>query len=161
MTNRHTNTIKAEAKTLGLELVKADGGGWIAAKIDDTEWMTSEFETAEEALSEAKKELNKKSGSVVPASYKAKYKAQGDPTSCGDAVARTFKDFVTVGKKMSVVLLREVADANGLDTKLDEYQDKNLNEGMQRMNIGNILRNRVKKGELVVIGETKWELATE
>lgn len=159
MTKIHTNTIKANAKQAGFELFKSDEGRWVATKIEDAEFMTAEFDTPQEAFDAAMKADEKKTGTVVPLSYKEKYKAAGDPTSCGDEVANAFKAHVTVGKQMSPTMLRQVANENGLDSKLDEYQDKNLNPGMQRMNIGNVLRGRAKRGEMVKVGETIWNMA--
>lgn len=63
----------------------------------------------------------------------------GKDANCGDAVADALK-----GADLDA--LTEFANANGVDT--DKYA--HLNNGQRRMNIGNRLRNMVKKGEIGV-----------
>jgi hypothetical protein len=92
--------------------------------------------------------------SKVPVSYKQKYAALkaegGDGKSNNDGFAQAFADLLTIrgvnGKATcDVGMLREVADANDAwDAKYEK-----LNPGMQRMNVGNKLRARVKRGELI------------
>lgn len=43
--------------------------------------------------------------------------------------------------------LQVIAKENGLQAKWDEWSGKGLNPGMRRMNLGNMLRNKAKKGE--------------
>jgi len=82
--------------------------------------------------------------SVVPDSYKARY---GADQNCGDDVAERLK-----GHDPYLV---------ALDNNIDAEQKwgvgrialgkKPLNNGMIRMNLGNVLRGRIKRGEYVVI----------
>lgn len=61
---------------------------------------------------------------------------------CGDEVSGAM-----LGLTSSEV--RSVAIENGLEEKHDQWQEKDLNHGMIRMNLGNMLRARHKKGEKV------------
>ena len=106
-------------------------------------------------------------GSIVPTKYRIKY---GVTQRCGDEVAETFSGYVTLpraGKKDDIdggldrPKLREVAAANGLADKLAEYEARELNGGLLRMNIGNILRGMVRRGERVEIGDRVWEARPE
>ena len=86
-------------------------------------------------------------GSKVPPAYKARYKLRGDPDSCGDDFAKEFASTVTTmnGTKpiCNVALLEEIAERNEID--FQRYEQ--LNPGMKRMNVGNKLRARIKRGE--------------
>lgn len=101
-------------------------------------------------------------GSIVPNKYRIKY---GVTQRCGDDVAETLSGYVTLpraGKKdidggLDRARLREVANANGLGAKLDDYEARELNGGLLRMNISNILRGMVRRGEKVVIGKKTYE----
>lgn len=97
----------------------------------------------------------KKSKNVVPAKYRAKY---GKEQNCGDEMAAALKKFVTnPDGTCNPTTLEVVADANGLHETLMGYRNSGKNIGMQRMNIGNILRGRVKNGKKVTVGERVWE----
>ena len=82
--------------------------------------------------------------SVVPDSYKARY---GAAQNCGDDVAERLK-----GHDPFLV-----ATDNGIDAEQKwgvgriAHGKKPLNNGMIRMNLGNVLRGRIKRGEYVVI----------
>ncbi len=104
------------------------------------------------------------SGNVVPASYKAKY---GKAQNCGDAMASVLTDAVTrevktttPGGKQKLVArvdleaLARVAKANGIEGRLAKWAG--LNSGMQRMNLGNVLRGMLKRGEAVTVGKRTW-----
>lgn len=101
------------------------------------------------------------SGSIVPEKYRIKY---GVTQRCGDDVAETLSGFVTLpraGKKdidggLDRSRLRAVAELNGLADKLADYEHRELNGGLLRMNISNILRGKVRRGEKVVIGDKTW-----
>lgn len=101
-------------------------------------------------------------GSIVPNKYRIKY---GVTQRCGDDVAETLSGYVTLpraGKKdidggLDRARLREVANANSLGAKLDDYEARELNGGLLRMNISNILRGMVRRGEKVVIGKKTYE----
>lgn len=70
----------------------------------------------------------------VPVIYKMKYGASAD---CGDEIAALLKE----------VDLFKVADENNIN--ISRWAGKN--NGMLRMNLGNVLRGRVRRGEHVVI----------
>lgn len=74
--------------------------------------------------------------SVVPDSFKQKY---GPEQNCGDDIAATLAE-------LDVAI---VARQNGID--LSRWEGKN--PGMVRMNLGNVLRGRVRRGEYVVLGD--------
>jgi len=88
-------------------------------------------------------------GSVVPDSYKILY---GKQQNCGDDIADLLKTEDVYG----------VAKANGIDSNEKWGEGRRakgktpLNPGMVRMNLGNVLRGRVKRGEYVVIGATEY-----
>ena len=93
-------------------------------------------------------------GSVVPDSYKIAY---GPEQSCGDEIADLLK-----GEDVHAV-----AKANGIDAD-DKWGEGRrahgkspLNPGMVRMNLGNVLRGRVKRGEYVVVGQYEWAAETK
>jgi hypothetical protein len=98
-------------------------------------------------------------GNVVPEKYRQKY---GKAQNCGDEMALALKEYVTVvgknekGKEVELCdidLLAEVALSNGLS--LDPWD--HLNIGMKRMNLGNVLRGRLNKGQRVQVGAQVWE----
>lgn len=114
-----------------------------------------------EAGDDEEEEGEGEGGSIVPNKYRLKY---GVTQRCGDDVAETLSGYVTLpraGKKdidggLDRARLREVANANGLGAKLDDYEARELNGGLLRMNISNILRGMVRRGEKVVIGSKTW-----
>lgn len=91
-----------------------------------------------------------KRGNVIGEKYRGRY---GKDQSNGDQIATAMKAYVTTKDGCDPVLLREVADANGVD--LDRW--KHLNIGMQRMNLGNVLRAAFNKGQKVVIGTAEFQ----
>lgn len=87
--------------------------------------------------------------SVVKKKYKTDYKPH--KSTCGDDFATRVTSYITVpskGKKTRVdpVKLRKLAEANGC------WEDRYLalNPGMQRMNVGNRLRNKFNKKQEIV-----------
>lgn len=110
-------------------------------------------------------EDEKESGNVVPAKYREKY---GAAQNCGDELADVLSAFVMVEdpenpkkRVCSRSQLETVADANGLQDKMREYEESGKNLGMVRMNIGNILRGRIRRGQYVKIGGAVWEAKEE
>lgn len=94
-------------------------------------------------------------GNVVPLQYKRQY---GAAQNCGDEMAQALADHVRVpnedgkGDHIDLDILAEVATANGVD--LSKWA--HLNVGMQRMNLSNVLRGKLKRGEKVAVGTTTW-----
>lgn len=141
----------------------------IAAKLDDTGMVVfydAEDEdriylvTAKATKEEAEKAIASKEAddgttkSVVGADYKERYKAFGG--SCGDDLSELLKAAtVGAGGKCDPAELRLVAEVNGICDRLDGYEAKELNVGMCRMNIGNVLRGMLKKGvDVTIDGKT-------
>lgn len=90
-------------------------------------------------------------GSIIDKDRRASYKKNG--MSNGDMVARELKSYTSIidGKSARIDLdkVRAVATAN--DVWDDSYHK--LNPGLQRMTIGNKLRNKINKGLRVKIGQ--------
>ncbi len=80
--------------------------------------------------------------SVVPDSYKTRYRQETGQDNCGDDVAEVLKGHDVY----------EVMAQNGIPT--DRWEGRN--PGMVRMNLGNVLRGRVKRGEYVAVGSYVW-----
>lgn len=142
----------------GIEVADTEGNILLDEEGNPPEDDQEEGGEGEEDTPEAEDEEDT-GGNIVPLKYRQKY---GTPQHCGDEVALVFKDFVTVtvqiGEKSveqcSETALVEVCDANGVDYhKWDHLK----NIGMKRMNLGNILRGKIKRGERVQIGERVWE----
>lgn len=83
-----------------------------------------------------------KSKSVVPTKYRQEYGSKGNN---GDHIATLLKESD----------LAAVADANGID--LTRWAGKNV--GMVRMNLGNVIRGRVRRGEKVMLGGQTIQIA--
>lgn len=75
--------------------------------------------------------------SVVRESYKLRY---GPDQNCGDEIAALLLN----------TDYEQVARQNGID--LSRWEGKN--PGMIRMNLGNVVRGRIRRGERTVIGDT-------
>ncbi len=70
--------------------------------------------------------------------------ASGAPSvSNGDEIAEALKG-------LSIEELGAIAVENGLSHKWEAWRAKNLNLGMRRMNLGNMLRNKAKHGDEIV-----------
>lgn len=92
-----------------------------------------------------------KTGNVIDKGYREKY---GRDQNCGDQVVAAFKAAVGEGSEdQRDTELRKVADQNGID--YDRWS--HLNIGMRRMNLGNVLRGMINRGEAVTIGGQTWE----
>lgn len=80
--------------------------------------------------------------SIVPLAAKARYAAHGG--TCGDELAEAFA-------AVDPALWAQVATQNGVDFGRWSH----LNPGQQRMNLGNVLRGKLRRGEQVrVLDET-------
>jgi hypothetical protein len=85
--------------------------------------------------------------SVVPSKYKARYAQAGHAGTCGDELASWLTSATMTPTGVDLVALRSIASLNGIDA---EARWGHLNPGMQRMNLGNVLRQMVKTGRKVV-----------
>lgn len=90
-----------------------------------------------------------RSGSLVPSHYKEKY---GNTQTCGDELASVFADAVTGANGLDLEALALVQKANGIDPSRWSH----LNSGQQRMNTGNVLRGKIRRGEHVQIDGVHW-----
>jgi hypothetical protein len=106
------------------------------------------FDNAEEADTEAEEAVE--SHSIIKSRYKIRYRPF--KMTCGDDLSSqiskhvTFKDPETDEFRIDRDRLRQFADANEVWTASYEW----LNSGQMRMNIGNRLRARVRKGHEVI-----------
>lgn len=156
-----TGTAKLLAMALERELtVYGDDGeeiedAFLEEDADEADEDSGDAEGSDDAEAAAEDEEDEdKGGNIVPEKYRKKY---GTPQHCGDEMALVFKDTVTVsvdGKdECSEAELIRIADQNGVDIGRWAH----LNKGQRRMNLGNVLRGRLKRGERVEIGSTVWE----
>lgn len=93
-------------------------------------------------------------GSIVPMDYRLRY---GADQNCGDAMAAALTAAVTTttpeGKPaVDLEACRRIAGDNGIEDKFDRWIAKDLNNGQVRMNLGNVLRGKVRRDEPVTIG---------
>ena len=89
---------------------------------------------------------------IMDDGYRQTYRANND--SCGDDIASTLTEATVNGEgKVSIPNLYAIAADNDIDPAKYEH----LNNGMQRMNIGNRLRGRLRKGLDVTIDGTTFK----
>lgn len=79
------------------------------------------------------------------AKYQKKYGKAGNN---GDKLAVACTAYLKVDGKVSEERVAEVAKANGID--MTKYAERNI--GMKSMNLRNLLRGKLKKGESVTVG---------
>lgn len=184
MTKIHHTITKAAAK-LGLTIVQnADGtvtiGGYTAATAKDALALVNTARkptraakadegdeedgnedgpgtTDDDATGEAEEDGSEYDGlsrSVVKPHYKAAYKPHDD--TCGDEFTVAFTDECHDPETDTVDMaaLVAIAKANGVD--MGRWAGRNV--GMQRMNLGNVLRGLMRQGKRVVIGKNVFEL---
>jgi len=87
----------------------------------------------------------------VDQKYREKY---GKARSVNDALAQRLKEYLYPdgAKKVDADRLAKLCK----DNSIDQSKYSHLNTGMQRMTVGNILRQRHAKGETVTIGGKKF-----
>jgi len=90
--------------------------------------------------------------SIVPNHYKEKYGSAGN---CGDELAAVLAEVSQVDGKASYSRLMDIAKQNGIDFSRWAH----LNIGQQRMNLSNVLRGKLKRGEQVEVGDHKFSAA--
>lgn len=88
-------------------------------------------------------------GNVVPLHYKQKY---GAAQNCGDAVSTHMVRPAGMDQDLHLAFLADVADANGVQFSRWDH----CNYGQKVMNLGNVLRGKIKRGEYVIVGVTEW-----
>lgn len=117
---------------------------------DDEDGDEDDFDESDpdgEAIAEMEEEAEE-GKSVVKRAYKHRYRPF--KMTCGDELSQLISAYVTVtdedGKHIDAKKLVHFAKKNGV--WVDDY--KNLNIGMQRMNVANRLRALVRKGHTVI-----------
>lgn len=101
-------------------------------------------------------------GSIVPEKYRVLY---GAAQNCGDEMALELTAYVTLSRAskknpdggLDLIRLREVAAANGISDALAKWEGRGLNGGLLRMNVSNVLRGMLRRGEQVSVGQRTWE----
>lgn len=88
---------------------------------------------------------------VVRRRYRMRY-AETD-NHCNDAMAVAFYGECRVEGEVSLDKLKEIAAANAVD--LGRWRGRNI--GMIRMNLGNVLRGKLRHGEQVKIGKQTFK----
>lgn len=97
----------------------------------------------------------KTGGNVVPKTYRERY---GKEQTCGDDMANALKSYVTdKDGKCDPEKLAKVASDNGVD--LGRWANANI--GMQRMNLGNVLRGMVNRHQKVKVGSAKFHIEAD
>jgi hypothetical protein len=115
--------------------------GWAEMTIKEMEAAVKGSTGKRDAVKRAKAVLvPTKRGSVIDPITKAAY---GKAANCGDQVAVLLKDAVIDNDS-----LKKEAIANGIDASRWDH----LNFGMQRMNLGNVLRGMANTEKPVTIG---------
>lgn len=113
--------------------------------------LDPEVATSKEDLEALVEAAAKRKGSVIPDGYRHQY---GVDQNCGDDVAQNLRDKTIrkTGKTEYVDMdaLAEIAAANGLADRFDGWLTKGLNNGMVRMNLGNVLRGKARRGEEIL-----------
>ena len=84
--------------------------------------------------------------SVVPTRWVKAYAQSQLKGTCGDRIAYQLDEITKTDGKADLAKIRELGAANGIDVDL-RWGTRNV--GMQRMNLGNVLRGRIKRGEPV------------
>ena len=96
------------------------------------------------ATTDAPATPKKQSKSKVPTKYRKRYANYNG--TCGDQLSAILAE----AKKADLSVV-EIGEANGVDV-LGRWGGRNV--GMQRMNLSNVLRGMVRRGEAVTIGDT-------
>lgn len=93
------------------------------------------------------------SGSIVKPKYRQAYEVFDG--TCGDAFAEAFTSACRNGEgEFDIDALRSVASTNGIDL---DARWGHLNVGQRRMNLSNVLRGMVRRGEKVTVGSQPFE----
>lgn len=105
--------------------------------------------TEQAAFEAALAALAAKRGSVIPDDYRHQY---GADQNCGDVMAADLKQATTnPDGTLDMAAVERIASQNGVGDSYDKWVSRGLNNGMVRMNLGNVLRAKVRKGDEVRI----------
>lgn len=86
--------------------------------------------------------------SVVPLRWAKAYAKSELKGTCDDALAHQLDAITKTDGKPDRAKIDALGWANGIDVQ-KRWGERNI--GMQRMNLGNVLRGRIKRGEAVTI----------
>jgi hypothetical protein len=86
--------------------------------------------------------------SVVPTRWVKAYAKSTLKGTCDDALAHQLDALTKTDGKADLAKIRALGAINGIDVDSKWGQ---RNAGMQRMNLGNVLRGRAKRGEEVIL----------
>lgn len=114
---------------------------------EDAAIVLAEHNALEAAKAAEAEAIAKARKSVVPGKYKARYAAAGHAGTCGDELASWLTSATMTPTGVNLGALRFIGSLNGIDV---EKRWGHLNPGMQRMNLGNVLRNKAKLGGTIV-----------
>ncbi|RPJ29570.1 MAG: hypothetical protein EHM33_00450 [Chloroflexi bacterium] len=84
--------------------------------------------------------------SVVPTRWVKAYAKSQLKGTCGDQIAYQLDEITKTDGKADLAKIRALGAANSIDVDL-RWGARNV--GMKRMNLGNVLRGRIKRGEPV------------
>lgn len=116
--------------------------GLIAGADADAEDLQTLLQAAVDKAAAAKK-------SVVPDEYRYRY---GADQNCGDKMAKDLTAAVTDPETgVDVDKCAAIAAKNDVADRFDGWLAKGLNPGMLRMNLGNVLRGKLRRGDEVTI----------
>ena len=133
-----TNAVETLERMLQARADLADAGLTEEPEDEDAE--------VEPDAEEQEDEEPKRSGSVVREKYKEQYEPFDD--SCGDEYAAAFAAAIKTDKgTVDMAMLASIAAQNGVDFSRWDH----LNPGQRRMNLGNVLRGMVRRGEVIRI----------
>jgi hypothetical protein len=104
-------------------------------------------EAAVEAPAPVETEL-KPNRSVVPTAWVKAYAKNALKGTCGDQLAHQLDALTKTDGKADHAKIVALGRLNGIEVDL-RWAGRNI--GMQRMNLGNVLRGRAKRGEEVVL----------
>jgi len=86
--------------------------------------------------------------SVVPKRWQEVYAKSELKGTNDDRIARALAEATKTAGKADPAKIKAIGEMNGIDV---EARWGKRNVGMQRMNLGNVLRGRVKRGEQIVL----------
>lgn len=90
------------------------------------------------------------SGDILNAKKKQEYASKGG--NCGDNLAGAFGKMEDDEKGNA--LLKDIAEANEIDVNRWAH----CNFGQKRMNVSNVLRGKIRRGEYVIVNTTEWNI---
>lgn len=122
------------------------------------DWLQENLDEIRDQEQEDEQELR---SMRVPEKYRQKY---GPEQHCGDDIATTLRDYCHVldnppegsKRKPKPVVSRAALLTVCQDNDIDPSNWEHLNNGQFRMNLGNVLRGRHRRGEAVKIGDRTW-----